>query len=83
MIKILQIINRKKDNVRILFDYIEKYPIIDIRHTSQELDVSFNTVSNAIRKLQVLGILTETTNSARNKVFAYSEYLDILKKDTN
>ena len=75
--------NRKKDNVRILFDYIEKYPIIDIRHTSQELDVSFNTVSNAIRKLQELGILTETTNSARNKVFAYSEYLDILKKDTN
>lgn len=75
--------NRKKDNVRILFDYIEKYPIIDIRHTSQALDVSFNTVSNAIRKLQELGILTETTNSARNKVFAYSEYLDILKKDTN
>lgn len=75
--------NRKKDNVRILFDYIEKYPIIDIRHTSQKLDVSFNTVSNAIRKLQELGILTETTNSARNKVFAYSEYLDILKKDTN
>lgn len=75
--------NRKKDNVRILFDYIEKYPIIDIRHTSQELDVSFNTVSNSIRKLQELGILTETTNSARNKVFAYSEYLDILKKDTN
>lgn len=75
--------NRKKDNVRILFDYIEKYPIIDIRHTSQALDVSFNTVSNAIRKLQELGILTETTNSARNKVFAYSEYLDILKKNTN
>ena len=34
-------------------------------------------------KLQELGILMETTNSARNKVFAYSEYLDILKKDTN
>lgn len=75
--------NRKVNNVRILFDYIEKYPIIDIIHTSQQLGVSYNTISNAVRKLQELGILSETTNSARNKVFAYSKYLDILKKDTN
>ena len=74
--------NRKADNVRILFDYIEKYPIIDTKNTSKKLNVSYNTISSAIRKLQELGILTETTNSARNKVFAYSEYLDILKKDT-
>ena len=69
-------------NLRILFDYIEKYPIIDTKNTSKKLNVSYNTISSAIRKLQELGILTETTNSARNKVFAYSEYLDILKKDT-
>ena len=74
--------NRKTDNLRILFDYIEKYPIIDIKHTSEQLNVSYNTVSSAIHKLQDLGILKETTNSARNKVFAYSDYLDILKKDT-
>lgn len=74
--------NRKTDNLRILFDYIEKYPIIDIKHTSEQLNVSYNTVSSAVRKLQDLGILKETTNSARNKVFAYSDYLDILKKDT-
>lgn len=74
--------NRKTDNLRILFDYIEKYPIIHIKHTSEQLNVSYNTVSSAVRKLQDLGILKETTNSARNKVFAYSDYLDILKKDT-
>lgn len=74
--------NRKTDNLRILFDYIEKYPIIDIKHTSEQLNVSYNTVSSAVRKLQDLEILKETTNSARNKVFAYSDYLDILKKDT-
>ncbi len=74
--------NRKVDNVRNLFDYIEKYPIIDIKHTSEALNISFNTTSTTIKKLIELGILVETTNSARNKVFAYSEYLDILKKDT-
>ncbi len=74
--------NRKADNIRILFNYIEKYPIIDIKHTSKQLNVSYNTISSAIRKLQELRILNETTNSARNKVFAYSDYLNILKKDT-
>ena len=82
-ISLLPKTNRKKDNLRILFDYIERFPIIDTKRSSAELNVSYNTVSNAIRKLQELDILTETTNSARNKVFAYSEYLDILKKDTN
>lgn len=74
--------NRKVDNVKLLFDYIENHPIIDIKHTSEALDISFNTAHTTIKKLIDLGILTETTNSARNKVFAYTEYLDILKKDT-
>lgn len=81
-IQLLPKSNRKVDNVRNLFDYIEKYPIIDIKHTSEALNISFNTTSTTIKKLIELGILVETTNSARNKVFAYSEYLDILKKDT-
>lgn len=80
-IQLLPKSNRKVDNVRNLFDYIEKYPIIDIKHTSEVLNISFNTTSTTIKKLIELGILVETTNSARNKVFAYSEYLDILKKD--
>lgn len=80
-IQLLPKSNRKVDNVRNLFDYIEKYPIIDIKHTSEALNISFNTTSTTIKKLIELGILVETTNSARNKVFAYSEYLDILKKD--
>lgn len=72
--------NRQKDNVRLLFDYIEKRPIIEKKRTANELKVSYNTVANVINKLQGLNILVETTNSARNKVFAYSEYLAILKK---
>ena len=73
---------RKNDNVRKLFDYIEEYPIIDIKTTATELDLSFNTVSAAIGKLVASGILKETTNASRNRVFAYEEYLSILRKDT-
>ncbi len=73
---------RSKDNLRAVFDYIEQYPIIDIKRTSQELTVSYNTVSTAVKKLVDLGILVETTNAARNRVFSYEAYLNILRKDT-
>ena len=74
--------SRSNDNVRKLFDYIEQYPIIDIKKTSEVLKISYNTVSSAIKKLEMLGILKQTTNSSRKRVFAYEDYLNILRKDT-
>ena len=73
---------RRKDNLRAVFDYIEQYPIIDIKRTAKELDISYNTAATAVKRLVELGILQETTNAARNRVFAYEEYLGILRKDT-
>ena len=73
---------RSRDNVRALFDYLEQHPIIDIKRTATELGISYNTTSAAVKKLQALGILKETTNAARNRVFAYGEYLDILRQGT-
>ncbi len=73
---------RSKDNLRAVFDYIEQYPIIDIKRTAKKLDISYNTVATAVKKLVELGILQERTNAARNRVFAYEEYLKILRKDT-
>lgn len=73
---------RSVDHVRRLFDYLEQHPIIDIKKTAQALGISYNTAAAAVRKLAELGILHETTNAARNRVFAYQEYLDILRKDT-
>ena len=73
---------RSKDNLRAVFDYIEQYPIIDIKKTARELEVSYNTVATAVKKLVEIGILQETTNAARNRVFAYEEYLGIMRRDT-
>ena len=73
---------RSKDNVRALFDYLEQHPIIDIKRTASELGISYNTTSTAVKKLQELGVLKETTNAARNRVFAYEEYLHILRQGT-
>ena len=74
--------NRKQDNLRIVFNYLEQHPIIDIKKTAETLSLSYNTVSTAIKKLIDLGIVKETTNAARNRVFVYEEYLEILKEGT-
>ena len=78
----LPVTARKNDNVRRVFDYIEQYPIIDIKRTASDLEVSYNTVSAAVGKLVQAGILKETTNASRNRAFSYEEYLNILRKDT-
>jgi len=43
-----------------VFDYIEQYPIVDIKRAAKELDISYNTVATAVKKLVELGILQET-----------------------
>ena len=55
---------------------------MDIKNAAAALEVSYNTVSAAVKKLMELDILRETTNAARNRVFAYEKYLAILQDGT-
>lgn len=66
-----------------VFRYIEGHPIIDIKKTSAELEISFNATSNAVNALLDLSILKQTEGDKRNRIFAYEDYLHILRKDTN
>ncbi len=70
-------------NTVLLFDYLEKNPIIDIQKTAKALNLSFNTVSNAVKNLLSLNILSENTSNLRNRTFVYTEYLDILRDGTD
>ncbi|MBQ0036588.1 MAG: Fic family protein [Firmicutes bacterium] len=81
-IKKLPETNRKINNVKVLFDYIEKYPIIDIQKTAKALNMSYNTVSNSINKLIELKVLKKGNDAARNRIYIYDKYLQILRKDT-
>lgn len=65
-----------------LFFYLEQNPIIDIRKTSDELGLAYSTVSATVNRFAEESILAQTNNASRNRVFAYTEYLDILRKDT-
>ena len=81
-VELISNMGKASKNVQIIFDYLEKNPIIDTRKTSEELGISYSTVSRVIAKLEECGILKQTDNASRNRVFAYEDYLEILRKDT-
>ena len=73
---------RLKTNVLKVFNYIESNPIIDIQKTAVSLEMSYNTASKIVSLLVEKGILQQTDKSGKARIFSYSEYLDILRKDT-
>ena len=79
--KITNLGRRAKNGMRV-FEYLESNPIIEIKKTSQELDIAFNTISSVIKDLINIGVLEQTSTQSRNRTFAYKEYLEILKEGT-
>ena len=81
-IEMINAMGRQTKTARKIFDYLEQNPIIDIGRTAADLEISFNTASSYINRLVALGVLVQTNNAERKRVFAYEEYLAILRKDT-
>ncbi len=73
---------RGTKNAMLVFDYLEKNPIIEIGKTAEVLGITFNTASGAVKRLADAEILKQTTNASRNRTFAYEDYLAILRKGT-
>ena len=73
---------RQQTNLLKLFAYIETNPIIDIQKTAAALGLSYNTVSKMVTILVDDGILRQTDKAGKAKIYAYADYLDILRKDT-
>jgi len=81
-VAIIEKMGRASKTAKEIFEYLEKNPIIDIKKTSEELSLAFSTVSASVKRLEECGILVQTNNANRNRVFAYEDYLGILRKDT-
>lgn len=73
---------RQLENAGKLFTYLEANPIIDITKTAQQLDLAYNTTSRLISAFVKLGLLKQSNTKNKNRVYAYEEYLQILRKGT-
>lgn len=80
--KKIEKLGRSAKTVIKVFKYLESNPIIDIKKTSIELEISYNSISNAIKQLIVLDILKQNDSVKRNRIFSYEQYLEIMRKDT-
>ena len=73
---------RQRTSVLKVFSYLESNLIIDIQKTAATLDMSYNTVAKVVSILVDYGILKQTDKFGKAKIYSYTEYLDILRKDT-
>ena len=64
--------------------YVRKEALLSsqIEGTQCTLEMSYNTVSKVVSILVDDGILEQTDKSGKAKIYSYTEYLDILRKDT-
>lgn len=65
-----------------LHDLLQQRPALSAARARAALKLSKPTVHAAIAQLEKVGILREITGRARNRVFAYKDYLAILSEGT-
>lgn len=71
----------RNQNMLAIFSYLEKNPIIEINKTSKDMGLAYNTVARSVSFFIEKGLL-EQKKRGRTRIFHYSQYLAILRKDT-
>lgn len=64
-------------NTMLMYEYIEKNPVIGIRLIADELGLSFNTAAKAVEAMVDFGILKQVNNQSRHRCFIYEDYVKI------
>ena len=63
-----------------LIDALASNPIITIRQSAQSMGVSYTTMQRAIKSLEALSIVRETSGGKRNRIYCAQEILRILEE---
>ncbi len=66
----------------VVYHHLQKTPIADTPRIKEKCKLTLPTIIKALNQLENLGIVKEITGKARNKIYVYKEYLDILNKGT-
>ncbi len=64
----------------IIHHYLQRYPITEAKKIVEICKVSLPTANKSLHHLRELGIVREITGKARNKIYVYQKYLDILNE---
>ena len=72
---------KKSSKTTLLHEVLFDRPIISVKDIVKMMNVTFPTADDICMKLVKLNILKEITGKERNRMFAYKNYLDILKQE--
>jgi Fic family protein len=64
-----------------LHEFVTRQIVFTIKEAARKLDMSEVTAGKAATHLVELGVVTEMTGKARNRVFIYSKYLELLQEE--
>ncbi len=78
----VQSLGRAAANALRVFDALCDRPLANLNALTESTGASYPTVSRAVESLENLGIVREITGRKRERVFAYTRYLDILNEGT-
>jgi Fic family protein len=65
-----------------VFEHLREKLMLNIPETAAACSLTKPTVKRVLDDLAALGIVQETTGGARNRVYLYKKYLDLLNQDT-
>jgi Fic family protein len=80
--KRIQSLKRASLSALRVHEYMQRKPLINIGVAARAIGLSVPTVSSALAHLEELGIAVETTGRDRNRIFAYTSYLQIVSEGT-
>ena len=55
-------------------------PIINVKQASKKLKITFQSANTLIAEFQKIGVLSEISGFDRNRLFGFTDYIDIFKK---
>jgi len=78
----LKDLGRQAPTALLVQEALQAKPLTTIAALTQSTKLTTPTVTQALRELEKLGIVRETTGRARGRIFAYARYIDALNAET-
>ncbi len=70
---------KQVEKLSIIMEYLYSRPILNAKTIQEITQVTTPTVYSLIRTLQEIGVLQEMTGQKRNRLFQFSEYLNLFR----
>ncbi|MEI6790670.1 MAG: Fic family protein [Myxococcaceae bacterium] len=74
----IETIGKPSDSTLTVHHYLQRRPITEAKKIVEQCKISLPTANKALKNLVDIGVVKEITGKARNKIYAYQAYLDIL-----